>query len=331
MYNYECIGCVLTIQKNERKMEQTFNFNHTPVMLNECIEGLNIKPNGIYVDGTLGGAGHSSVIASKLTTGKLICIDKDSDALRVAKERLSKFDCVQFVKSDFKEFAQILKDLQVEAVDGVLLDLGVSSYQLDTADRGFSYRFDGPLDMRMDKESDFSAYNVVNEYSIDELTQVIRNYGEEQFARNIAKNIVLERESAPIETTSQLNAIVEKSIPRKLWGKGSVAKKTFQAIRIEVNNELRGLDKVLNDIIDRLNKGGRLAVITFHSLEDRIVKNVFKDRSTGCICDRNIPICVCGHTASVKLVNKKPIVASGEELDNNKRSSSAKLRVVEKL
>jgi len=300
-------------------------------MLNECIEGLNINPNGTYVDGTLGGAGHSSVIASKLTTGKLICIDKDSDALAVAKQRLEKYDCVQFVKSDFKEFAQILNDLEIESVDGVLLDLGVSSYQLDTADRGFSYRFDGPLDMRMDKESDFSAYNVVNEYSIDELTKIIRDYGEEQFARNIAKNIVLERENAPIETTTQLNDIVEKSIPRKLWGKGSVAKKTFQAIRIEVNNELRGLDKVLNDIIDRLNKGGRLAVITFHSLEDRIVKNVFKDRSTGCICDRNIPICVCGHTASVKLVNKKPIIASNDELDINKRSSSAKLRVVEKL
>ena len=312
-------------------MEQTFNFNHTPVMLNECMDGLNIKPNGIYVDGTLGGAGHSSVIASKLTTGRLICIDKDSDALSVAKERLSKYNCVTFVKSDFKEFAGILEELKIDKVDGVLLDLGVSSYQLDTADRGFSYRFDGPLDMRMDKESDFSAYNVVNEYSIDELTQVIRNYGEEQFARNIAKNIVLEREIAPIETTTQLNDIVEKSIPRKLWGKGSVAKKTFQAIRIEVNNELRGLDKVLNDIIDRLNHGGRLAVITFHSLEDRIVKNVFKDRSTGCICDRSIPICVCGHTASVKLVNKKPIIAGDDELNNNKRSSSAKLRVVEKL
>ena len=312
-------------------MEQTFNFNHTPVMLNECIEGLNIRPNGIYVDGTLGGAGHSSVIASKVVGGKLICIDKDSDALKVAGERLSKFNNITFVKSDFKEFAQILENLNIDKVDGVLLDLGVSSYQLDTADRGFSYRFDGPLDMRMDKESDFSAYNVVNEYSINELTTIIREYGEEQFARNIAKNIVIEREKAPIETTAQLNEIVERSIPRKLWGKGSVAKKTFQAIRIEVNNELRGLDKVLNDIIDRLSKGGRLAVITFHSLEDRIVKNVFKDRSTGCICDRNLPICVCGHVADVKLVNKKPIVASDSELSVNKRSSSAKLRVVEKL
>jgi len=312
-------------------MEQTFNFNHTPVMLNECIDGLNIRPNGIYVDGTLGGAGHSSVIASKINGGRLICIDKDSDALKVAGERLSKYNHVTFVKSDFKEFAQILDNLNIDKVDGVLLDLGVSSYQLDTADRGFSYRFEGPLDMRMDKESDFSAYNVVNEYSINELTTIIREYGEEQFARNIAKNICLEREKAPIETTTQLNEIVERSIPRKMWGKGSVAKKTFQAIRIEVNNELRGLDKVLNDIIDRLNKGGRLAVITFHSLEDRIVKNVFKDRSTGCICDKNLPICVCGHVEEVKLVNRKPIVASDSELSVNKRSSSAKLRVIEKL
>lgn len=312
-------------------MEETLEFNHTPVMLNECIEGLNIKPSGIYVDGTLGGAGHSSVIASKIDGGKLICIDKDTDALKVAGERLSKYKCVTLVKSDFKAFASIMDDLGIDKVDGVLLDLGVSSYQLDTADRGFSYRFDGPLDMRMDKESDFSAYNVVNEYSIEELSRIIRDYGEEQFARNIAKNIVNARANKPIETTAELNSIVEMSIPRKLWGKGSVAKKTFQAIRIEVNNELRGLDKVLYDIINRLNTGGRLAVITFHSLEDRIVKNVFKDCATGCICDRSIPICVCGHTASVKLVNKKPIEASKDELDNNRRSSSAKLRVIEKI
>lgn len=313
------------------EMEKTFDFNHIPVMLNECIEGLNIRPNGTYVDGTLGGAGHSSVIASKLGEGRLICIDKDSDALKVAGERLSKYECVTLVKSDFKEFASVMESLGVDKVDGVLLDLGVSSYQLDTADRGFSYRFEGPLDMRMDKESDFSAYNVVNEYSIDELTKVIREYGEEQFARNIAKNIVSAREENPIETTQELNDIVEKSIPRKLWGKGSVAKKTFQAIRIEVNNELRGLDKVLYDIIDRLNVGGRLAVITFHSLEDRIVKNVFKDCSTGCICDKSIPICVCNHVAKVKLVNKKPIEASEEELKLNKRSKSAKLRVIERI
>lgn len=312
-------------------METTLEFNHTPVMLRECIEGLNIKPDGVYVDGTLGGAGHSRVIASKLSGGTLICIDKDSDALRVAGERLSEYECVRLVKSDFKEFASIMDELGVDKVDGVLLDLGVSSYQLDTADRGFSYRFDGPLDMRMDKESDFSAYNVVNEYTLDELARVIREFGEEQFARNIAKNIVAEREKAPITTTAELNGIVERSIPRKLWGKGSVAKKTFQAIRIEVNNELRGLDKVLYDIIGKLRKGGRLAVITFHSLEDRIVKNVFKDCATGCICDKSIPICVCNHKATVRLVNKKPIEASAEELCVNKRSASAKLRVVEKI
>ena len=314
------------------EMDKTFEFNHIPVMLNECIEGLNIKANGTYVDGTLGGAGHSSVIASKLgTDGTLICIDKDSDALKVAGERLSKYGCVKLVKSDFKAFASVMESMGVDKVDGVLLDLGVSSYQLDTADRGFSYRFDGPLDMRMDKESDFSAYNVVNEYSIDELTKVIREYGEEQFARNIAKNIVSKREEKPIESTQELNEIVEMSIPRKMWGKGSVAKKTFQAIRIEVNNELRGLDKVLYDIIDRLAVGGRLAVITFHSLEDRIVKNVFKDCATGCICDRSIPICVCNHVAKVKIINKKPIEASEEELKLNKRSASAKLRVIEKI
>ncbi len=312
-------------------METTLEFNHTPVMLRECIEGLNIKPDGVYVDGTLGGAGHSRVIASKLSGGTLICIDKDSDALKVAGERLSEYECVRLVKSDFKEFASIMDELGVDEVDGVLLDLGVSSYQLDTADRGFSYRFDGPLDMRMDKESDFSAYNVVNEYTLDELARVIREFGEEQFARNIAKNIVAEREKAPITTTAELNEIVERSIPRKLWGKGSVAKKTFQAIRIEVNNELRGLDKVLYDIIGKLRKGGRLAVITFHSLEDRIVKNVFKDCATGCICDKSIPICVCNHKATVRLVNKKPIEASAEELGVNKRSASAKLRVVEKI
>jgi len=311
-------------------MEQTLIFNHTPVMLNECIDGLNIKPNGIYVDGTLGGAGHSRVIASKLKSGKLICIDKDDDAIKVASERLKDYDCVQIVKSDFKQFVSVLDSLNIKSVDGVLLDLGVSSYQLDTADRGFSYRFDGPLDMRMDKTSNFSAYNVVNEYSIQQLTKIIKDFGEEQFARNIAKNIVLEREKSPIETTTKLREIVEMSIPKKLWGHG-VAKKTFQAIRIEVNSELSGLDRVLYDIVDKLNKGGRLAVITFHSLEDRIVKNAFKDMATGCNCDRSIPICVCGRTQKVKLVNKKPIEASENELSDNRRSSSAKLRIIEKL
>lgn len=311
-------------------MEGTLEFNHIPVMLNECIEGLNIKPDGVYVDCTLGGAGHSRVIASKLGDGTLVGIDKDDDALEVAGQRLKDYKGVKLVKSDFKDFAQVMDSMGIEKVDGVLIDLGVSSHQLDTADRGFSFRHDGPLDMRMDRTQDFSAYDVVNNYSIDELSRIIKMYGEEQFARNIAKNIVIDREIKPIETTGELNAIVEKSIPRKFWGKG-VSKQTFQAIRIEVNNELRGLDKVLEDIIGRLNVGGRLCVITFHSLEDRIVKNVFKDCSTGCICDKSIPICVCGHKASIKIINKKPIEASDGELELNRRSASAKLRIVEKI
>lgn len=311
-------------------MEKHNKFSHIPVLLDECISGLNIKPNGVYVDGTLGGAGHSSVIASKISGGTLIGIDKDDDALRASKERLKEYDFVKFVKSDFKNYKNILKDLNISGVDGVLLDLGVSSYQIDTAERGFSFKFDGPLDMRMDKTQDFSAYDVVNCYSESELSKVIFEYGEESFARVVAKNIVKAREIKPIETTGELNAIVEKSIPRKLWGNGA-SRKTFQAIRIEVNGELSGLEQAVRDMIDSLNKGGRLCIITFHSLEDRIVKNVFKECSTGCLCDKHLPVCVCGHKATVKLVNKKPIVADEGELENNSRSSCAKLRIVEKL
>ena len=311
-------------------MEKHNKFSHIPVLLDECISGLNIKPNGVYVDGTLGGAGHSSVIASKISGGTLIGIDKDDDALRASKERLKGYDFVKFVKSDFKNYKNILKDLNISGVDGVLLDLGVSSYQIDTAERGFSFKFDGPLDMRMDKTQDFSAYDVVNGYSESELSKVIFEYGEESFARVVAKNIVKAREIKSIETTGELNAIVEKSIPRKLWGNGA-SRKTFQAIRIEVNGELSGLEQAVRDMIDSLNKGGRLCIITFHSLEDRIVKNVFKECSTGCLCDKHLPVCVCGHKATVKLINKKPIVAAEWELENNSRSSCAKLRIVEKL
>ena len=311
-------------------MEKHNKFSHIPVLLDECISGLNIKPNGVYVDGTLGGAGHSSVIASKISGGTLIGIDKDDDALRASKERLKGYDFVKFVKSDFKNYKNILKDLNISGVDGVLLDLGVSSYQIDTAERGFSFKFDGPLDMRMDKTQDFSAYDVVNGYSESELSKVIFEYGEESFARVVAKNIVKAREIKSIETTGELNAIVEKSIPRKLWGNGA-SRKTFQAIRIEVNGELSGLEQAVRDMIDSLNKGGRLCIITFHSLEDRIVKNVFKECSTGCLCDKHLPVCVCGHKATVKLINKKPIVADEWELENNSRSSCAKLRIVEKL
>lgn len=306
-------------------------FEHTPVMLNECINGLNIKPNGIYVDGTLGGAGHSLRIVEKLKDGKLIAIDKDDTALEVSKERLKNFNNVVFVKSDFKNFKNIMEEQNILGVDGILLDLGVSSYQIDTPERGFSYRFDGKLDMRMDTKSGITAFDVVNNYSDSELARIIYTYGEESFSRLIAKKIVEERKKHPIETTMQLKEIIENAIPKKFHGQGSPCKKTFQAIRIEVNNELGNLDVVLKDMVEKLNKGGRLAVITFHSLEDRIVKNVFKELSTNCICDKSIPICVCNHKASVVLVNKKPITASSAELKFNKRSSSAKLRIVEKI
>lgn len=306
-------------------------FNHTPVLLNECLEGLNIKPDGIYVDGTMGGAGHSSRIVEKLKGGKLIGIDKDDTALAVCKERLKDFSNVVFVKSDFKNFKNVVEDLNISGVDGILLDLGVSSHQIDTPERGFSYRFDGELDMRMDKTQSLTAYDVVNKYSEAELARIIYLYGEENFSRSIARKIVEVRRANPIKTTMQLKEIVESAIPKKFHGAGSPCKKTFQAIRIEVNSELDGLDTVIYDMVEKLNPGGRLAIITFHSLEDRIVKNVFKELSTNCICDKSIPVCVCNHKASVSLVNRKPIVATNTELESNKRSSSAKLRVVEKL
>ncbi|MBQ9791361.1 MAG: 16S rRNA (cytosine(1402)-N(4))-methyltransferase RsmH [Clostridia bacterium] len=315
-------------------MENTLEnkFEHTPVMLEECIDALNIQPQGTYVDGTLGGGGHSSQIAKRLTTGRLIAIDKDQDALSHSTLKLSPYqNRVTFVKSDFKEMTQVLDNLGIESVDGILLDLGVSSHQIDTASRGFSYRFDGKLDMRMDQNARLTAYDVVNSYDARKLERVLFVYGEESFAKTIVRNIVKQREIKPIETTLELVKIIEDSIPKKFWGKGSVAKKTFQAIRIEVNHELEDLDVAINGMIDRLSSGGRIAIITFHSLEDRIVKQVFKEHTVGCICDKSVPICVCNHKADAKLVNKKPIEASKQELENNKRSSSAKLRVLEKL
>ena len=304
-------------------------FKHIPVMLNECIEALDIKSDGTYVDGTLGGAGHSSKILES-GAGQLIGIDKDDDALAFASDRLKGYNNVRLVKSDFKDFVNVLDKLGIEKVDGVLLDLGISSYQVDNGERGFSYRVDAPLDMRMDRTKEFSAYDVVNTYSEEDLKRILFTYGEESWAPKIARNIVEARKSEEIETTLQLVKIIESSIPRKFWGSGSVAKKSFQAIRIEVNGELDGLDEVLRQMAERLNTGGRLAVITFHSLEDRIVKNVFKEMSTDCICDKRVPICTCGHKAIGRLVNKKPIEATKEELTSNKRSSSAKLRVFEK-
>lgn len=306
-------------------------FKHTPVLLNECLDGLNIKPDGIYADGTLGGAGHSLRIVERLKSGKLIAIDKDDTALSVSKERLKDFENVVFVKSDFKNFKKIATDLNLDGVDGILLDLGVSSHQIDTPERGFSYRFDGSLDMRMDYSQGITAFDVVNNYSEADLARIIYTYGEDNFSRAIARKIVETRKTKPISTTMELKEIVETAIPKKFHGAGSPCKKTFQAIRIEVNGELDGLDIALKEMVECLNKGGRLAVITFHSLEDRIVKNVFKELSTDCICDKTIPICVCNHKATVKLVNRKPIVATNTELKENKRSSSAKLRVIEKL
>ena len=308
-------------------------FKHKPVMLNECIEGLNIKSDGIYFDGTLGGAGHSSEILKRLTTGKLIATDKDDDALKVSTERLSKISSnFVTVKSDFKKFDSVLDSLGIDKIDGVLLDLGVSSYQLDNAERGFSYIADAPLDMRMDRTNPLTAEIVVNEYSAEKLTKIFYEYGEESFTKQIVKNIVEFRQQQKITTTKMLADIIKNSVPKKVqMQRGNPCKKVFQAIRIEVNGELTGLAEVINQMIKRLKKGGRIVILTFHSLEDRIVKDVFKENSTGCICPKNIPVCVCGHKESVKLINKKPITASEKELKENSRSASAKLRIVEKL
>ena len=314
---------------NENNIE--IQFHHIPVMLDECINGLNINPNGVYLDGTTGGAGHSSVIASKLKNGKLVCIDKDDDALSVAQSRLKPYgDKVIFAKSDFKDFERVLDENGIDKIDGILLDLGVSSYQLDNADRGFSYRFDAPLDMRMDKNQSFSAYDVVNNYSEHDIKRILYNYGEESFAHLIAKKIVEKRKISPIKTTGQLKDIIISCMPKKLQGIGA-CKKTFQAIRIEVNGELNGLDIAIEQMINRLNSKGRLVIITFHSLEDRIVKNVFRIASTDCICDKSLPVCICHHKRCAKLVNNKPITSTEKELNNNPRSTSAKLRILEKL
>lgn len=306
-------------------------FKHTPVMLNECVLGLDIKPDGTYVDGTLGGAGHSQEIVKRLNKGTLIAIDKDNDALTFSREKLKNFNNVIFIKSDFKNYKNILENLGTKKVDGILLDLGVSSYQIDTPSRGFSYRFDGNLDMRMDVSQSLTAREVVNNYSESELRRIIYTYGEDNFAGLIAKEIVKVRTVSPIESTMQLKELIERVIPKKFQLGGSVCKKTFQALRIEVNGELNNLDVVLREMAESLNPKGRLCVITFHSLEDRIVKNVFKELSTNCICDKSVPFCVCKHVASVKLVNKKPIEANKSELEINKRSASAKLRIVEKI
>ncbi len=308
-------------------------FSHIPVMLNECMEGLRIKDKGVYFDGTLGGGGHSyEILKLSSPTGRLIATDRDSEAILAATERLKEFQGrFSVVKSNFKNFLEVLSELNIFEIDGALLDLGVSSYQLDNRDRGFSYMAkDTKLDMRMDAGSPFSAYELVNEYSLEKLRYILSTYGEEKFASNIAKNIVMARKGKPIVTTGELSDICDKSIPFKYKKDGHPAKKTFQAIRIAVNEELDGLDTALYDIFSRLNKGGRLAVITFHSLEDRIVKTVFKDLESACNCDKRYP-CVCGRVKRGKEITKKPITASSVECENNSRSKCAKLRIIEKI
>ena len=289
-------------------------FNHISVLLNECLEGLNIKENGIYVDGTLGGAGHSSEILKRLSSeGRLIGIDQDTDALKAAKERLKNYSNVTFVHSNFSSIENVLNNLNIDGVDGILMDLGVSSYQLDEGERGFSYMKDAPLDMRMNRDNDFSAYNVINEYSEEDLYRIIRDYGEEKFARRIASFIVENRQEKNIETTLELVEIIKSAIPAKARREGPhPAKRTFQAIRIEVNSELSILNKTIEDGVGKLNKGGRMAIITFHSLEDRIVKNKFRDLAVSCRCPKEFPVCVCGEKAKVKVISRKAIEPTKE-------------------
>ena len=303
-------------------------FKHYSVMLQECINMLNIKEDGIYVDCTLGGAGHSSEIVKKLSKkGRLIGIDQDLDALRAAKEKLSNYSNVTFVHNNFSNIKDILEELEIDKVDGILMDLGVSSYQLDEGERGFSYMKNAPLDMRMDRKRNFSAFNVVNEYSTDELYSIFKEYGEEKFSRRIAERIVEKRQEKPIETTFELVSIIDGCIPAKFKREGGhPAKRTFQAIRIEVNAELSILNKTIEDGVGALNKDGVMAIITFHSLEDRIVKNKFRELTDPCTCPKTLPMCVCGKKPIIKLINKKPIEATEEELTANSRSKSAKLR-----
>lgn len=308
-------------------------FKHISVLLNECLEGLNIKENGTYVDCTLGGAGHSSHILEKLSSeGTLIGIDQDNDALRAAKEKLRDYSNVKFVHNNFYNIDSILTSLNIPKVDGILMDLGVSSYQLDEGERGFSYMKDAPLDMRMDRDREFSAYEVVNTYSEEDLYRIIRDYGEEKFAKKIAKFIVDKRTDKPIETTLELVDIIKAAIPAKARREGPhPAKRTFQAIRIEVNGELAILNKAIEDGVKHLNKGGRMAIITFHSLEDRIVKLKYRELANPCTCPKEFPVCICGKKPLVKIISRKAIEPSKEEVEENPRSRSAKLRVIEKL
>lgn len=314
-------------------MESKNVFSHKSVLLDECIENLNINPSGIYIDGTAGGGGHSYEIAKRLSDGKLIAIDQDSDAINAAKKRLECFgDKVVFVKNNFCNLASICESMNISSINGILLDLGVSSYQLDTAERGFSYNNDAPLDMRMDAECEKSAYNVVNEYSEEELKRIIYEYGEERFAPKIASGIVEARKTGPIKTTYELVEIIKRAMPAAAKEGGHhPAKRTFQAIRIEVNKELDVITPAIESAAKLMAPGGRMAIITFHSLEDRTVKQAYAKLASGCTCPPNFPICVCGKKPTIKIISKKPILPSERELEENPRSRSAKLRVAEKI
>lgn len=308
-------------------------FKHKSVLLEETIENLNIKPDGIYVDGTLGGGGHSYHIAERLSSkGRLIGIDQDADAIAAATKRLEPFsDRVTIVRNNYCNFEQVLKSLSIDKVDGIVLDLGVSSYQLDTAQRGFTYKVDAPLDMRMDQRQQLTAKDIVNTYSEFDLYRIIRDYGEDKFAKNIAKHIVAARQEKPLETTFELNEVIKAAIPMKFRAVGGhPAKKTFQAIRIELNHELDVLENSIDTMIDHLNEDGRICIITFHSLEDRIVKTRFKNCENPCTCPKEFPVCVCGNKSKGKVIIRKPIVPSQEELEFNKRAKSSKLRVFER-
>ena len=308
-------------------------FSHKPVMLEECMQGLRLKDGGIYFDGTVGGGGHSyEILARTSPGGRLIATDLDDYAIQAAENRLREFaGRYAIYKSNYKDFEEVFEKAGVDKPDGVLLDFGVSSFQLDEASRGFSYIKDAPLDMRMDKDSAFSAEDVVNGYSEQALAKIFKEYGEEKFAMRIAQNIAKARSKKAIRTTGELSQIVEESIPAKFRHNGPCARKTFQAIRIEVNGELEGLERAVRGLTLRLKKGGRICILTFHSLEDRIVKNVFRDLATDCICDKSLPVCVCGRKKEIEIVTTKPIIASEEETEKNSRSKCAKLRIAERL
>ena len=306
-------------------------FKHYSVLLEETIEQLQVRPDGIYVDGTLGGGGHANEVCRRLTTGHFYGIDQDDAAIEAAGKRLEGYgEKVTIIRDNYCNMKAALAGYHVEKVDGIVLDLGVSSYQLDTEERGFSYRFDAPLDMRMDKRSSLTARDIVNGYSETELFHIIRDYGEDQFAKNIAKHIVRARQEKPIETTFELNEVIKAAIPAKMRQNGHPSKQTFQAIRIECNKELDVLKNSLDEFIDMLNPGGRLCIITFHSLEDRIVKAAFRKNENPCTCPPEFPVCVCGGKAKAKLITRKPIEANSQELEENRRSRSAHLRVLEK-